>query len=134
MSDKRKFLYSASIAYGILIFVLLPIVAITQGSSAEEASVLVMFTVFFSLPVVLGLVSIGYRIFSFIKSKVHFNHYFAVFCGAGSVALVLSGLANIIGFFVMGEISKDMAGFVLYPTLTVSALASIVYLGLEKWS
>lgn len=134
MSDKRKFLYSASIAYGILIFVLLPIAAVIQGSSTGEASALVMITVLFSLPVVLGLLTIGYRTFSFIKSQVHFNHYFAVFFGAAGVSIVLSGLANIIGFFVMGEISQDMAGFFLYPTLIVSALASIVYLGFDKWS
>lgn len=134
MSDKRNFLYSASIAYGILIFVLLPIAAFIQGGSAGAASALVMITVLFSLPVVLGLVTIGYRIFSFIKNKVYFNHYFAVFCGAAGVSIVLSGLANIIVFFVFGEISKDMAGFFLYPTLIVSALASIVYLGFEKRS
>lgn len=134
MSDKKKFLYSASIAYGILVFVFLPISLVFQGSKAHEASLFVMVTVFFSLPVALGLVTIGYRVFSCIRDKVKFNHCFAVFCGAAGVSIVLSGLANIVGFFVTGEISSDMAGFFLYPTLIVSALASIVYLGFEKWS
>ncbi len=72
--------------------------------------------------------------FAYIKAKVTFNHYVAVLSAAVAVAAVLAGLANIVGFVVMREVTTDMAGFFLYPTLTVSAVAAVVYLGLEQWS
>lgn len=134
MSDKAKFLWSALISYSTLIFVLLPISLLIQGSKAHEAFVFVMVTVLFSMPVALGVATFGYRIFTFIRGRIEFNKYVSVFFGAAGVAFVLSGLANIVSFFVVGKISSDMSGFFLYPTLIVSALAAFVYLGFEKWS
>jgi len=133
MSDKARFMCSAFTAYGITIFILLPISLTIQGSKAHETSLFLLVTVLFSVPVALGVMTIGYRIFSCIKQKIKLNHYVAVFCGAAGVAVVLSGLANIVGFVVAGEINSNMAGLFLYPTLTVSALAAVLYLGFEKW-
>ncbi|GAA58506.1 hypothetical protein P20652_0361 [Pseudoalteromonas sp. BSi20652] len=93
-----------------------------------------MITVLFSIPVALGVATFGYSIFAFITRRIEFNKYVSVFCGAAGVAFVLSGLANIIGFFVVGNVNSGMSGFFLYPTLIVSALAAFVYLSFEKWS
>ena len=134
MSDKAKFLWSALISYGVLIFILLPVYLTIQGSKAHETSVFLVVTFSSSIPVVLGMVTVGHSIFSSIKSKVTFNNSAAVFCGAIGVAVILSGLANIVGFVAFGEVSTDMAGFFLYPTLTISSVAAVVYLGFERWS
>lgn len=134
MSDKSKFLWSAFISYGLIFFISLPIVLTVQGSKPHETSLFLMGTMIFSIPVALGVVTIGHRIFSYIKAKITFNSYVAAFAGALGVAVVLSGLANIVCFIVAGEISSDMAGLFLYPTILVSILAAIVYMGFEKWS
>ncbi|WP_066963238.1 hypothetical protein [Microbulbifer sp. Q7] len=134
MSDKSKFLLSAFISYGVLIFIALPINLFLQGSTFHEVIVFLSITVLFSLPVAFGLVTIGYSVFYRIKIMISSSHYLAVFCGAAGVAVVLSGLANIVGFLVVGGINNELKTLFLYPTLAVSALATVVYLGLEKWS